>query len=200
LKGPLALLVSHLPTHKMTSPLFTPSALTELQTTHINVCKKIQADKLAAAVKATVARAAHLIRNNSNNIMDALKNDIVSAKTHPYAWAKVFEFISYDFGKLPMKGNSVYPYLPNMTYNEAAAFYNRNTNSEFETTSFSMWVIWRHTDFRTRLLEELQLDPAHFQFKNIAQPLECCARLFRREDELDIITEYLNEMYLVYRP
>ena len=182
----------------MASPLFTPSDLTELQITHANIHKKRMADKLEVTVKATVAKAAAIIRERSKDIMERLKDDIVSGTTYPYAWAEVFEFISYDFSKLPMHGNTVYPYLPNMTYNQAAAFYNK-ANEEAEPSGHtSMWVIWRHTDFRTRLLEELQLDPAHFKFKNLATPLHCCARLFRRSDELDDITEYLNTLHLVY--
>jgi len=189
----------------MSSPLFTTADLSHLNATHTMARKIMRANKLAPYVREAVSHYATIIRAKKAQILEHLKADMMTM-TAPAGsdkrqyWAAVFDWYSFDFSKLPMGDNTVQwaPGQAGMTYNEVVADISHMYIEDM--TSVSMWILYRHTDFCARLLDELQLDPKHFQFKNLGQPLEDASRKFRMENERDTITEYMYIMNLVYTP
>lgn len=166
--------------------------------------KQMRANKLEPYVKEAVTHYASIIRAKKPQILERLRADMMTM-TVPSGfcsekrqfWAEVFEWYSYDFRKLPMGGNTVQwaPGQAGLTYNELVLGDETRVFTD-DMTSVSLWILYRHTDFCARLLKELQLDPKHFQFKNLGSEMADASRKFN----MDTITEYMNTMNLVYIP
>jgi hypothetical protein len=180
--------------------------MSHLNATHHMARKQMRANQLEPYVKEAVTHYASIIRAKKTQILERLKADMMTM-TAPAGsekrqfWAQVFEWYSYDFRKLPMGGNTVQwaPGQAGLTYSEVVLGDETRVFTD-DMTSVSMWILYRHTDFCARLLKELELNPKHFQFKNLGGELEGASRKFRMENELDTITEYMNIMNLVYTP
>ena len=166
--------------------------------------KRFRANKLEPYVKEAVTHYASIIRAKKAQILESLRDDMrimiapsgISSEKRQF-WAEVFQWYSYDFRKLPMGGNTVQwaPGQAGLTYSEVVLGDETRVFTD-DMTSVSLWILYRHTDFCARLLKELQLDPKHFQFKNLGQPLDGASRKFN----MDTIIEYMNTMHLVYTP
>jgi hypothetical protein len=189
----------------MSSSFFTTADMSHLNAVHHMARKQMRANQLEPYVKEAVTHYASIIRAKKPQILERLRADMMtmtvpSSSEKRQFWAAVFEWYSYDFSKLHMGGNTIQraPGQAGLTYNELVADISHMYIDDM--TSMSMWILYRHTDFCARLLKELQLDPKHFQFKNLGEQLVGASRKFRMENELDTITEYINTMNLVYIP
>ena len=186
----------------MLSSFFTTADMSHLNATHHMARKQMRANKLEPYVKEAVTHYASIIRAEKTQILERLRADMMTMTTPAGTekrqfWAEVFEWYSYDFRKLPMGGNTVQwaPGQAGLTYSEVVLGDETRVFTD-DMTSVSLWILYRHTDFCARLLKELQLDPKHFQFKNLGQELDGASRKFR----MDTIIEYMNTMNLVYTP
>jgi hypothetical protein len=186
----------------MSSSFFTTADMSHLNAVHHMARKQMRANQLEPYVKVAVAYYASIIRAEKTKILERLRADMMTMATPAGTetrqfWAEAFKWYSYDFRKLPMGGNTVQwaPGQAGLTYNELVLGDESRIFLD-DTTSVRLWVLYRHTDFCARLLKELQLDPKHFQFKNLGGELEGASRKFN----MDTITEYTNIMNLVYTP
>jgi hypothetical protein len=173
----------------MTS-LFTTTQLTEL----VEDRRKIRAKKLAEQFEPFVNEAvkfyADQMRPASQRILDDLKYT---------NWSRAFDFHSYDFANIPGQGNWYMP--PDKWVRVFHTHYSKSYMLDPPGTMIvinhecaSMWSIWRHTDFRKRLLDELGLDANNFEFKIVTTNAEN-GKLFNDP----VIPEYRNRVYLAYR-
>ena len=184
----------------MASPLFSDLDMFKLEAAHINARRRITSQKLAPEITTLVSEIANHIRKKNNDIMEELKNDMLSKTTScRSAEALAFQFVSYDFSKV-LSPSTITKYRAHAKRFEIAVVHASRANCKesdlFEMShSHLMWVIWKYTDFQTRLLKELELDPEHFSFKKHYQPLPDYARLFQHDPE---VNEYINSIYLVY--
>jgi len=184
----------------MASPLFSDLDMINLDIAHLQARRRITSQRLAPEITTMVTEIANHIRNKNNDIMEELKNDMLSKTTScRSAEALVFQFVSYDFSKVfsPTARMQYKEYAKRFDYAVVHAFRANCKESDLFEMSHSnlMWVIWKYTDFQTRLLKELELDPKHFSFKKHYQPLQDYARLFEHVPE---VNEYINSIYLVY--
>lgn len=184
----------------MASPLFSYLDMVKLEVAHNNARKRITSQRLAPEITKMVTEIANHIRNKNNDIMEELKNDMLSKTSScRSAEALAFQFVSYDFSKLfsPSTTMKYKAHAKSFEYAVVQAYRVHCKESDVFEMSHSdlMWVIWKYTDFQTRLLKELELDPEHFRFKKHYQPLHDYARLFQHDPE---VNEYINSIYLVY--
>ena len=182
----------------MTS-LFTPAQMTELVADRLKIRAEKQADRLKSYVDRAVKLYAEKVRPASQRILDDLKYS---------NWAYAFEFNSYDFGALKgrefrlkywshdMRGLTAHQVIYERDHCGAmfAALRPDGEPCAANVDLVSMWVLYRHTDFRQRLLAELGLDPLHFEFKNLSEFAPVEDRLFEDGE----IIEYRNKVHLVY--
>ena len=181
------------------APLFTLTQMTELSADRRKIRAEKEAERLKPFVDMAVKFYADNIRPASQRIIDDLKYS---------NWSLAFEFNSYDFGALDGRGFRVKSWSRDMRGLTAqqviyerdhcgAMFARLREDGEACTANedlVSMWALYRHTDFRQRLLAELGLDPLHFDFKNLSEFAPVEDRLFA-DDE---IIEYRNKVHLVY--
>jgi hypothetical protein len=172
--------------------LFTPNQMNELKEDRYKIHEKKMAEKLSMYVPFALTHYAEQMRPASQRILDDLKYS---------DWAYAFEFNSYDFRNIPGGGHAVWKEVTT-DVKHYLTYYGLVSASDPCGTMFgmghaeeTMWSIWRWTDFRTRLLTELGLDPEHFEFKNLAGVVSGDERLFKD----DLITEYRNKVQLVYK-
>jgi hypothetical protein len=173
--------------------LFTPNQMNELKEDRYKVHAKKMAERLEPFVAVAVKFYAEQMRPASQRILDDLKYS---------DWAYAFEFNSYDFRNIPGGGHAVPQEQVDRDLKHYFSYYDLISASDPCGTIFGghdtkemMWSIWRWTDFRTRLLAELGLDPEHFDFKNLAGVVSGDPRLFKD----DLITEYRNKVHIVYK-
>ena len=183
----------------MTS-LFTPNQMTELVADRRKIREKKMADRLEPFVDRAVKLYAEKVRPASQRILDDLKYS---------NWSFAFEFNSYDFGALKgrefrlkrwshdMRGLTAHQVIYERDHSGAmfAALRADGQPCTANEDLVSMWVLYRHTDFRQRLLAELGLDPEHFEFKNLSEFAPVDDRLFEDGE----IIEYRNKVHLVYK-
>lgn len=183
----------------MTS-LFTPAQMTELVADRRKIREKKMADRLEPFVDRAVKFYAEQVRPASQRILDDLKYS---------NWSFAFEFNSYDFGALKgrefrlksstsdMRGLTARQVIYERDHCGAmfAALRPDGEPCAANVDLVSMWVLYRHTDFRQRLLAELGLDPLHFEFKNLSKFAPVEDRLFAGDE----IIEYRNKVHLVYK-
>ena len=183
----------------MTS-LFTPAQMTELVADRRKIREKKMADRLEPFVDRAVKFYAEQVRPASQRILDDLKYS---------NWSFAFEFNSYDFGALKgrefrlkswtsdMRGLTARQVIYERDHCGAmfAALRSDGQPCAADVDLVSMWVLYRHTDFRQRLLAELGLDPLHFEFKNLSEFAPVEDRLFEDGE----IIEYRNKVHLVYK-
>ena len=179
--------------------LFTPNQMNELVQDRRKIRAEKKADRMKPFVDTAVKFYACEMRPKSQRIIDDLKYS---------NWSLAFEFNSYDFGALNGRGFRVKSWSRDMRGLTAqqviyerdhcgAMFARLREDGEACTANedlVSMWVLYRHTDFRQRLLAELGLDPLHFDFKNLSEFAPVDDRLFADDD----IIEYRNKVHLVY--
>jgi len=186
----------------MASPLFSDLDMINLDIAHLKARKRIMSQRLAPEITTMVTEIANHIRNKNNDIMEELKNDMLSKTSScRSAEALAFQFVSYDFSKV-FSPSAITQYKHDAKRFQYAVVQASRANSNeidiFEMShSHLMWIIWKHTDFQTRLLKELELDPEHFRFKNHYQPLQDYLLLFK---DAPGVNEYMNSIYLVYTP
>ena len=102
-----------------------------------------------------------------NDLLENIdKSSDFAAFTKNHVWSHAFTFTSFRNGKLD-PSEAPYP---------------------VEFFSHNMWHIYRSTDFRKKLLQRLELDPALFAFKNLSD--------FDPNDTSQRIVE--NNVHLVY--
>lgn len=173
--------------------LFTPSQMNELKEDRYKIHAKKMAERLEPFVAVAVKFYAEQMRPASQRILDDLKYS---------DWAYAFEFNSYDFRNIPGGGHVVPQEQVDTDLKHYFSYYDLISASDPCGTMFAighaeetMWSIWRWTDFHTRLLAELGLDPEHFDFKNLAEVVSGDQRLFKD----DLITQYRNKIHLVYK-
>lgn len=183
----------------MTS-LFTPAQMTELVADRRKIREKKVADRLEPFVDRAVKLYAEKVRPASQRILDDLKYS---------NWSFAFEFNSYDFGALDgrefrlkrwtsdMRGLTARQVIYERDHCGAmfAALRPDGEPCAADVDLVSMWVLYRHTNFRQRLLAELGLDPLHFEFKNLSEFAPVEDRLFEDGE----IIEYRNKVHLVYK-
>ena len=184
----------------MASPLFSYLDMVRLEVAHNDARKRIMSQRLAPEITKMVAEIANHIRNKNNDIMKELKNDMLSKTTScRSAEALAFQFVSYDFSKLSSHSTTMKYKHDAKRFQYAVVQVYRANCIEIDLFEMShsdlMWVIWKYTDFQTRLLKELELDPEHFRFKKHYQPMHDYARLFKHDPD---VNEYINSIYLVY--
>jgi hypothetical protein len=147
----------------MSTPLFNLSEMHVLNDTHKNAIAEMLRERYTPFVAENVKNFAEDIRDRQSLIMENLKSVLAAVPESKEFWAKTISFYSnvYERG-MPHRADD------NNTYQ-----------------------IWAYTDFRTRLLEELQLDPKKFSFKLTSQYIK----------NVDVgVAEYYNTLMLVYRP
>ena len=173
--------------------------MTELVADRLKIRAEKQADRLKSYVDRAVKLYAEKVRPASQRILDDLKYS---------NWSFAFEFNSYDFGALDgrefrlkswtsdMRGLTARQVIYERDHCGAmfAALRPDGEPCAANVDLVSMWVLYRHTDFRQRLLAELGLDPLHFEFKNLSEFAPVEDRLFEDGE----IIEYRNKVHLVY--
>ena len=113
-----------------------------------------------AVVDKAVEYYYQICMSNRANILAGLHTNIESWKEvngERLKWSYAFSFISV-------------PYLK--TWQITRDVLHLETTFEAYGYKKSMWKIYRHTDFCTKLLSRLGLDPTHFGFKNLSYPEE----------------------------
>ena len=179
--------------------LFTPNQMNELVEDRRKIRAEKEAERLEPFVDMAVKFYAEQMRPASQRIIDDLKYS---------NWSLAFEFNSYDFGALNGRGFRLKSWTRDMRgLTSRQVIYERDhcgamfaalrADGEASTSNddlVSMWVLYRHTDFRQRLLAELNLDSKHFDFKNLTDFAPVDDRLFADDD----IIEYRNKVHLVY--
>jgi len=177
--------------------LFTPQQMCDLFEHRAKIRDQRFKEKLEPVVTVAVDFYAQKIRSESDRILEDLKNS---------NWAPAFQFYSYDFGALPGNGHKLREWMRLKTDGEYEymefSHYDRLIKACPLGTVFfngrnpcSMWTIYARTDFRKRLLDELELDPEQFDIKNIASFVPKETSLFKD----DRIIEYTNQMYIFYK-
>lgn len=181
---------------KMTA-LFTSQQMSEFSEHRAKIRNQRFAEKMKPVVTAAVDFYARKIRPESDRILEDLKKS---------NWAPAFQFYSYDFRDVPgnghkpmewmrLKADGEYEYMELSHYDRLTRACPLGTVFFNGRNPCSMWTIYSRTDFRKRLLAELELDPEQFEIKNIANFMPKDKLLFND----DCIIEYTNQMYIFYK-
>jgi hypothetical protein len=185
-----------LPPSKMTA-LFTPQQMCDLFEHRAKIRDEKFAEKMKPVVTAAVDFYARKIRPESQRILEDLQKS---------NWAPAFQFYSYDFRDVPGNGNRPMEWMRlkadgEYEYMELSHYDRLNTACPLGTVfsngrnTCSMWTIYARTDFRKRLLAELELDPEQFEIKNLPSFVPKEKLLFND----DRIIEYTNQIYIFYK-
>ena len=156
------------------SPLFDYNELNTLRETHRRLRNEILQKSYEPFVEEAVMFYAADIRRHHIAIMNDLQNEMNAVPNGKEFWSKARSFYSYKYNSGANRIN-----VPEQKFGDNKRGY------------ASIYRIWRYTNFRNRLLEELRLDPKVFSFKIITQHVR----------EVDVgISEYYNTIMLVYKP
>lgn len=147
----------------MSVPLFSVSDIKKLNVSHKISIAEMLKERYTCCVEAQVNHIATSIREIKPLIIDRLITQMNTAPQSKQFWAKTVYFLSNVYEKgIPRKEDDNH-----------------------------LYQVWAYTDFRIRLLKELELDPKNFSFR--LESHYCRT--------LDVgVNEYHNSFILVYRP
>jgi len=148
-------------------PLFDTKELIDLRETHRDYLNNILEERYSPFVYEAVKVYSNIIRRDHDYIMKGIKNEMNAVPHAKEFWSKAASFYSC---KNPIK------------------YIKMETDSGIK---HRMYHIWAYTDFRERLLEDLQLNPKVFSFKLVKQHV-------RDFDNSNV--EYYNTIMLIYHP
>lgn len=147
----------------MSTPLFSANDILLLNDKHKIAIAEMLKARYTPFVESTVKDFAEDIRDRHSLIMEGLASQMNIGPQSKVFWAKTISFYSnkYEKGTIHLETDNNY------------------------------YQIWKYTDFRIRLMEELQLDPKNFSFKLESQYIKT----------LDVgVMQYYNTLMLVYNP